>query len=134
MLNDLDRELEGRGHKFMRYADDCNIYVKAETAGARVMESVKQYLEKKLKLKVNPKKSKVERATRVKFLGFSFFKRKGEVLIRIADRTKERLMEKVRDLTQANPLRRTGRHCERDKSLPDRVDSLLATVSHTECV
>ena len=100
MLNDLDRELEGRGHKFVRYADDCNIYVKTETAGARVMESVKQYLEKKLKLKVNPKKSKVERATRVKFLGFSFFKRKGEVLIRIADRTKERFMEKVQNLTK----------------------------------
>jgi len=100
MLNDLDRELEGRGHKFVRYADDCNIYVKTETAGARVMESVKQYLEKKLKLKVNPKKSKVERANRVKFLGFSFFKRKGEVLIRIADRTKERFMEKVRNLTR----------------------------------
>jgi RNA-directed DNA polymerase len=100
MLNDLDRELEGRGHKFVRYADDCNIYVKTETAGARVMESVKQYLEKKLKLKVNPKKSKVEQATRVKFLGFSFFKRKGEVLIRLANRTKERFMEKVRNLTK----------------------------------
>jgi group II intron reverse transcriptase/maturase len=100
MLSDLDRELEGRGHKFVRYADDCNIYVKTETAGARVMESVKKYLEKKLKLKVNPKKSKVERATRVKFLGFSFFKRKGEVLIRIANRTKERFMEKARNLTR----------------------------------
>jgi len=100
MLSDLDRELEGRGHKFVRYADDCNIYVKTQTAGARVMESVKQYLEKKLKLKVNPKKSKVERATRVKFLGFSFFKRKGAVLIRIANRTKERFMEKMRDLTR----------------------------------
>jgi len=100
MLGDLDRELEGRGHKFVRYADDCNIYVKTETAGARVMESVKQYLEKKLKLKANPKKSKVERANRVKFLGYSFFKRKGEVLIRIADRTKERFMEKIRNLTR----------------------------------
>ena len=100
MLSDLDRELEERGHKFVRYADDCNIYVKTETAGARVMESVKTYLEKKLKLKVNPKKSKVERATRVKFLGFSFFKRKGEVHIRIADRTKERFMEKIRNLTR----------------------------------
>jgi group II intron reverse transcriptase/maturase len=100
MLTDLDRELEKRGHKFVRYADDCNIYVKTERAGERVLGSVKQYLEKKLKLKVNPKKSKVERATRVKFLGFSFFKRKGEVLIRIADRTKERFMEKVRDLTK----------------------------------
>jgi group II intron reverse transcriptase/maturase len=100
MLSDLDRELEERGHKFVRYADDCNIYVKTETAGERVMESVKKYLEKKLKLKVNPKKSKVERATRVKFLGFSFFKRKGEVLIRIANRTKERFMEKARNLTR----------------------------------
>jgi RNA-directed DNA polymerase len=100
MLSDLDRELEERGHKFVRYADDCNIYMKTERAGARVMESVKQYLEKKLKLKVNPKKSKVERATRVKFLGYSFFKRKGEVLIRIANRTKERFMEKMRYLTR----------------------------------
>jgi group II intron reverse transcriptase/maturase len=100
MLNDLDQELEKRGHKFVRYADDCNIYVKTPRAGERVLEGVKQYLEKKLKLKVNPKKSKVEKATRAKFLGFSFFKRKGEVLIRIANRTKERLMEKLRHLTK----------------------------------
>ena len=106
MLNDLDRELEGRGHKFVRYADDCNIYVKTQTAGERVLESVKQYLEKKLKLKVNPKKSKVERATRVKFLGFSFWKRKGDVFIRIANRTKERFMEKIRHLTKRT---RTGK-------------------------
>jgi RNA-directed DNA polymerase len=100
MLNDLDRELEERGHKFVRYADDCNIYVKTERAGERVLKSVKQYLEKKLKLKVNPKKSKVERATRAKFLGFSFWKRKGEVYIRLAKRTKERFTEKIRRLTK----------------------------------
>jgi len=100
ILTDLDRELEKRGHKFVRYADDCNIYVKTQTAGERVLESVKKYLEKKLKLKVNPKKSKVERATRAKFLGFSFWKRKGEVYVRIANRTKERFMEKMRTLTK----------------------------------
>jgi len=100
MLNDLDRELEGRGHKFVRYADDCNIYVKTQRAGERVLKGVKQYLEKKLKLKVNPKKSKVERATRAKFLGFSFLKRKGEVIIRLANRTKERFAEKMRHLTK----------------------------------
>jgi group II intron reverse transcriptase/maturase len=100
MLTDLDRELEERGHKFVRYADDCNIYVKTERAGERVLKSVKQYLEKKLKLKVNPKKSKVERATRAKFLGFSFWKRKGEVFIRLANRTKERFIEKIRRLTK----------------------------------
>lgn len=100
LLDDLDKELEKRGHKFVRYADDCNIYVKTQRAGERVMESVKAFLEKELKLKVNPKKSKVDRATRVKFLGFSFFKRKGEVLIRIANRSLERFREKLRSLTK----------------------------------
>lgn len=100
MLDDLDKELEKRGHKFVRYADDCNIYVQTQRAGERVMESVKTFLEKKLKLKVNPKKSKVDRATRVKFLGFSFYKRKGEVLIRVATRSLERFREKLRRLTK----------------------------------
>ena len=100
MLNDLDHELEKRGHRFVRYADDCNIYVKTQRAGERVMESVKTFLEKKLKLKVNSKKSKVDRAKSVKFLGFSFYKHNGEIRIRIANRSKERFMEKVRRLTK----------------------------------
>jgi RNA-directed DNA polymerase len=100
MLDDLDKELEKRGHRFVRYADDCNIYVKTQRAGERVMAGVKEFLEKKLKLKVNPKKSKVDRAVRVKFLGFSFYKRKGEILIRIANRSRERFMEKIRRLTK----------------------------------
>jgi group II intron reverse transcriptase/maturase len=100
MLDDLDKELEQRGHRFVRYADDCNIYVQSPRAGERVMESVKQFLEKKLKLKVNPKKSKVDHATRVKFLGFSFYKRKGEMLIRVAGRSLERFSDRLRRLTQ----------------------------------
>lgn len=100
MLDDLDKELEKRGHKFVRYADDCNIYVKTQRAGERVMESVREYLEKKLKLKVNAKKSKVDRATRVKFLGFSFYKNKGEMLIRVASRSLERFRDKLRRLTK----------------------------------
>jgi RNA-directed DNA polymerase len=100
MLDDLDRELEKRGHKFVRYADDSNIYVRTQRAGERVLEGVKQFLERKLKLKVNPKKSKVEKVTKAKFLGFSFWKRKREVYVRIANRTKERFMEKMRNLTR----------------------------------
>src|SRR5512136_291109 len=96
MLDELDKELEKRGHKFVRYADDSNIYVKTQRAGERVMESVKTFLEQKLKLKVNPKKSKVDRATRVKFLGFSFYKRKGEIFIRVATRSLKRFREKLR--------------------------------------
>ena len=106
MLDDLDKELEKRGHKFVRYADDCNIYVKTQRAGERVLEGVKQFLEKKLKLKVNPKKSKVEKAMKAKFLGFSFFKHKGELFVRIATRTKERFKEKIRSLTKRT---RTGK-------------------------
>ena len=72
MLDDLDKELEKRGHKFVRYADDCNIYVKTQRAGERVMESVREFLEKKLKLKVNPKKSKVDKVTEGKVSGVQF--------------------------------------------------------------
>ena len=100
MLDDLDKELEVRGHKFVRYADDCNIYVKTQRAGERVMESVRGFLEKKLKLKVNPKKSKVDKAQRVKFLGFSFYKHKGEMLIRVASRSLERFRDTLRRLTK----------------------------------
>ena len=85
--------------KFPR-ATHRNIYVKTQRAGERVMESVREFLEKKLKLKVNPKKSKVDRATRVKFLGFSFYKHKGEILIRVANRSLERFRDKLRRLTK----------------------------------
>ena len=71
LLNDLDQELERRGHAFCRYADDCNIYVQSEAAGNRVMTSVSQFLEKRLKLKVNAEKSAVARPWARKFLGYS---------------------------------------------------------------
>jgi RNA-directed DNA polymerase len=100
MLDDLDKELEKRGHKFVRYADDCNIYVKTRRAGERVMGSVVQFLEGKLKLKVNRQKSKVERASKVKFLGFSFHKYRGEVRIRVATKSLRRLRQRLRRLTR----------------------------------
>lgn len=71
LLDDLDKELERRGHAFCRYADDCNIYVQSKQAGERVMSSLTEFLEKKLKLRVNPEKSAVGRPWRRKFLGYS---------------------------------------------------------------
>ncbi|MGD0904680.1 MAG: group II intron reverse transcriptase/maturase, partial [Terracidiphilus sp.] len=71
-LDELDRELERRGHRFVRYADDCNIYVRSERAGQRVMESVTRFIMQELKLKVNEAKSAVARPQERKFLGFSF--------------------------------------------------------------
>lgn len=73
VLDELDRELEKRGHSFVRYADDCNIYVGTRRAAERVLESTQKYVEKKLRLKVNEEKSAVDLVTRRKFLGFSFY-------------------------------------------------------------
>ena len=100
LLDDLDKELERRGHRFVRYADDCNIYVQSQRAGERVLESVRQFLEQKLKLKVNEKKSAVARAGKRKFLGFSFMRWKGLVKVRVAPQARERLLEKLRHLTR----------------------------------
>ena len=74
MLNELDKELEARGLKFVRYADDCIILVKSEKAANRVLASITKFIEKKLGLKVNAEKSKVTRPTKAKYLGFSFWK------------------------------------------------------------
>ena len=100
MLDDLDKELETRGHRFVRYADDCNIYVKSPRAGERVMASVRRFLEQKLKLKVNEQKSKVDRPAKRKFLGFRLFKGKGAVAIGVAQRALERCRERLHQLTR----------------------------------
>jgi len=98
LLDELDRELERRGHRFVRYADDSNIYVKSERAGQRVMEGVKRFLTRKLKLKVNESKSAVARPKDRKFLGFSFTG--GEMVKRrIAPKAILRFKERIRELT-----------------------------------
>lgn len=73
VLDELDRKLEERGHRFVRYADDCNIYVRSKRSAERVLVSTQQYIEGRLRLKVNEEKSAVDLATRRKFLGFSFY-------------------------------------------------------------
>lgn len=100
LLDDLDKELERRGHRFVRYADDCNSYVQSQRAGERVLDSVRQFLEQKLKLKVNEKKSAVARAGKRKFLGFSFRRWKGTVKVRVAPQARDRLLEELRHLTR----------------------------------
>src|SRR6266853_853280 len=99
VLDDLDRELERRGHRFVRYADDSNIYVRSERAGQRVMESVKRFIAAKLKLKVNESKSAVAKPQERKFLGFSFTSGK-ELKRKIAPKAIDRFKERVREITQ----------------------------------
>ena len=98
MLDDLDKELEKRGHKFCRYADDCNIYVKSQRAGERVLESVTKFLERKLKLRVNKEKSAADIVSNRTFLGFSI-QAKEEPKIWISPKAKKRFKEKIRKLT-----------------------------------
>ena len=76
MLDDLDKELEKRGHRFARYADDCNIYVQSQKAGERVMASVRMFIEKKLKLRVNEEKSAVALVSERSFLGYRLFQQR----------------------------------------------------------
>ena len=98
MLDELDKELEKRGHKFCRYADDNNIYVKSLRAGKRVMKSITGYLEGKLKLKVNQQKSAVDRPWKRKFLGFSFYPNKTGVGIRVHPKPVTKFKDKVREV------------------------------------
>lgn len=99
VLDELDKELESRGHKFCRYADDCNIYVNSRKAGERVMESIIKFIERKLKLKVNRTKSGVRHCSEVKFLGYTILPEGG---IRVADKSIVRLKDKVREITKRN--------------------------------
>jgi len=99
VLDELDKELERRGHAFVRYADDCNIYVHSERAGQRVMEGISRFITDQLKLKVNASKSAVARPKDRKFLGFSFTGGK-EPKRRVAPKALARFKEKVRKLTR----------------------------------
>jgi RNA-directed DNA polymerase len=98
VLNELDRELERRGHRFVRYADDCNIYVRSEKAGQRVMQSVTRFIERRLKLQVNTEKSAVARPWHRSFLGFTV-RNEPEFRRCIADKALARFKHRVRAMT-----------------------------------
>jgi RNA-directed DNA polymerase len=99
ILDKLDKELERRGHRFVRYADDCSIYVKSKRAGARVMERISTYIEKELKLKVNLEKSMVARPWQTKLLGFTFYHKKGCKGITVHRKSISAYKDKIRATT-----------------------------------
>jgi RNA-directed DNA polymerase len=101
VLDELDRELERRGHRFVRYADDCNIYVRSERAGKRVMAAVVRFIEGRLRLKVNAAKSAVAQPGERHFVGFTF-RRKKHVAVKLSRRSRDRVDERIRELTPRN--------------------------------
>ena len=100
ILDKLDKELEKRGHRFVRYADDVSIYVKSKRAGERVMESIRTFIEKELKLKVNMEKSSVTRPWLSKLLGFTFYHKKGEKGISVHRKSIATYKDSIRQITR----------------------------------
>lgn len=100
VLDALDKELITRGHSFVRYADDCSIYVKSKKSAQRVCGSITKYIEEQLLLKVNTAKTKISRPNQSTLLGFSFYQQKGKWEIRIAEKSIQRITEKCKVITQ----------------------------------
>ena len=114
MLDDLDKELEKRGHRFCRYADDCNVYVRTRSAGNRVLQSLEKFLWRRLKLKVNAAKSAVARPWQRKFLGYSMTAHKEKPKLKIAAQTLQRFRGELKALFRAG----------RGRSLKHTIDEL----------
>jgi RNA-directed DNA polymerase len=113
LLDELDKELERRGHKFCRYADDSNIYVQSRSAGERVMKSISQFLERRLRLKVNVEKSAVARPWERKFLGYSMTWHR-QSRLKVAASSVQRLKEKLREIFRRGRGRRLARLIEEE--------------------
>jgi RNA-directed DNA polymerase len=118
LLDELDKELEKRGHKFCRYADDCNVYVQSRSAGERVLKSLSKFLERRLRLKVNAEKSAAARPWERKFLGYSFTSQH-ESRLKVAPDSVQRLKEKLREIF------RRGRGRNLNKLIEEELTPLL---------
>ena len=102
MLNELDKELERRGHRFVRYADDCMIFCKSEKSAQRTLENIIPFIEGKLFLKVNRKKTEVAHISKVKYLGYTFYRYKGKCRFRVHPESVKKMKDKIRELTDRN--------------------------------
>ena len=102
MLNELDKELENRGHRFVRYADDCMIFCKSKKSAERTLENIIPFIEKKLFLKVNRKKTEVSHINKVKYLGYAFYGCKGKCKLRVHPKSVTKMKNKIRELTDRN--------------------------------
>lgn len=102
MLNELDKELESRGHRFVRYADDCMIFCKSKKSAVRTLDNIMPYIEGKLFLKVNREKTNVAHISKVKYLGYSFYRYKGKCRFRVHPKSIDKMQAKLKELTSRN--------------------------------
>jgi len=118
MLNELDKELEHRGHRFVRYADDCMIFCKSRKSAVRTLENIIPFIEGKLFLKVNRKKTEVAHISKVKYLGYTFYRYKGKCRFRVHPKSVAKMKNKIRELTDRN---RGISNTEREKKYQEYV-------------
>ena len=102
MLNEMDKELERRGHRFVRYADDCMIFCKSRKSAERTLKNIIPFIEGKLFLKVNRKKTEVAHISKVKYLGYTFYRYKGKCRFRVHQKSVVKMRNKIRELTDRN--------------------------------
>ena len=102
MLNELDRELERRGHRFVRYADDCMIFCKSRKSAERTLKNIIPFIERKLFLKINREKTKVAHISKVKYLGYGFYRYRGKCRLRVHPKSVAKMKDKIRELTDRN--------------------------------
>ena len=102
MLNEMDKELERRGHRFVRYADDCMIFCKSRKSAERILKNIIPFIEGKLFLKVNRKKTEVAHISKVKYLGYTFYRYKGKCRFRVHQKAVVKMRNKIRELTDRN--------------------------------
>ena len=100
MLNELDKEIERRGHRFVRYADDCMIFCKSRKSAERTLKNIVPFIEKKLFLKVNADKTEVSHINKVKYLGYAFYRYKGECRFRVHPKSVKKMQNKIREITK----------------------------------
>ena len=118
MLNELDKELERRGHRFVRYADDCMIFCKSRKSAERTLKNIIPFIEQKLFLKVNRKKTEVAYISNVKYLGYTFYRCKGRCRFRVHPKSVAKMRNKIRELTDRN---RGISNAEREKKYQEYV-------------
>ena len=102
MLNEMDKELERRGHRFVRYADDCMIFCKSRKSAERTLKNIIPFIEGKLFLKVNRKKTEVAHISNVKYLGYTFYRYKSKCRFRVHQKSVAKMKNKIRELTDRN--------------------------------
>jgi len=133
ILNELDWVLEKRGHRFVRYADDCSIYVRSRKSADRVLNSISAYLEEELKLKVNREKSKVSRPWESTLLGFSFYGTKEDWKMRIAPKSLKTIKQKIREHTNRNnPTSTIGRITKLERVIRGWVNYLSISKAESQ--